>query len=244
LDWCSDEVSDFVAEKLTQAGMRATWFATHRSAGVEELLTNDSFEVGVHPNFLPGSTHGASEENVLRHITELLPEARCMRTHGLYQSFPMLASAYSDFAMHVDVSLFLPYHTNLHPTNLPVGGGSLLRLPYYWEDDAEMLLHDPVWSFREVRHAGPGLRIYDFHPVHVALNISDFGDYERLRAAHPPSRWDRAFIRKHQRKGRGTLSFFEEMLEDVQGGKTMSQLAQRVRWNQDDRDQRLNTVAV
>ena len=58
-DWAPDFVIDFVAKQLVAYQVRATWFVTHASPAVERLSQHsDLFELGIHPNFLPGSTHG------------------------------------------------------------------------------------------------------------------------------------------------------------------------------------------
>lgn len=74
IDWAPDFMIDFVAEGLTQRRVRATWFVTHASPAVEWLREHpDLFELGIHPNFAPGSTQGDSPEAVLRHCLRLEP---------------------------------------------------------------------------------------------------------------------------------------------------------------------------
>ena len=227
MDWCSDDALEYVSSLLLQAGKKATWFATHRSPRVDMLCREPGFEIGVHPNFFDGSSHGASISSVLEHMTGLFPEARAMRTHGLYQSTPILHQAVSDFAIEIDVSLFLPYHSELKPlAPMSFGKEAIKRLPYFWEDDTEMLNDYSGFDFTDKRHHCDGLKIYDFHPVHVALNTTSFDDYLRLKDKKPASEWDTAFILKHQKKGKGPLTFFEDMLSKVEGELTISQIAE------------------
>ncbi|WP_147822477.1 hypothetical protein [Salidesulfovibrio onnuriiensis] len=228
IDWCSDDTLDYVSSLLVQADKRATWFATHKSAVVDDLNGRSCFEVGIHPNFLDGSSHGSSVDMVLDHITSLFPDSSIMRTHGLYQSSPVLDRATSKYGISVDVSLFLPYHSNLSVL-IPMGYGEkkIRRVPYFWEDDIEMLNDYTGFSFRDQKHHCEGLKIYDFHPVHVALNISSFDEYVRLKEKKPIFEWDRKFILKYQKKGKGTLSFFEDMIERIQGEKTISQIVEQ-----------------
>jgi hypothetical protein len=66
IDWAPDAAIDFVAEILVSRGVKATWFVTHDSPGVRRLRARpDLFELGIHPNFLPGSSHGRSGEGAL-----------------------------------------------------------------------------------------------------------------------------------------------------------------------------------
>ena len=87
VDWAPDCVIDAVAALLIDANVRATWFITHESPALDRLRQRpDLFELGIHPNFFPGSTHGTDPKEILRHCMSLVPEAKSIRTHGLYQS--------------------------------------------------------------------------------------------------------------------------------------------------------------
>src|SRR5207244_3974947 len=80
-----------VAEQLMASQVRATWFVTHMSPAISRLRRNpELFELGIHPNFLPGSTHGDTPDAVLRHCRALVPDAVSMRTHCLVQSTLLL----------------------------------------------------------------------------------------------------------------------------------------------------------
>src|ERR1035441_3475149 len=76
VDWAPDFAIDFVAERLIASRVRATWFVTHRSPAIERLRQHrDLFELGIHPNFLPGSSHGDSPAAVLQHCMGLVQDA-------------------------------------------------------------------------------------------------------------------------------------------------------------------------
>jgi hypothetical protein len=87
LDWAPDFVIDWLAKRLIEVGVRAAWFVTHHSPAIERLRAeSDLFELGIHPNLHPGSTHGNDTSSVLKHCMEIVPEAGAIRTHGLVQS--------------------------------------------------------------------------------------------------------------------------------------------------------------
>lgn len=163
VDWASDEVVDATADLLVEAGVRATWFVTHDSPATRRLAArSDLFEVGLHPNFLPGSTHGATPRDVLTHLSGLAPTARTVWTHSLHQSTPILALMASEFGIRHDLSIFLPGTPFISPhTFFVLPGTPLLRLPYFWEDDHEMHLSAPEFSFAAPRHHVPGLKPRD-----------------------------------------------------------------------------------
>jgi hypothetical protein len=185
LDWAPDFMIDAAAQALLDREVRATWFVTHSSPAVERLAEHpDLFELGIHPNFLAGSSHGSTPQEVVAHCAALVPGARAVRTHCLLQSTPLHDALLAGSDVDVDVSLFLPGATGVEPVVQWSPGGRLLRLPYVWQDNMEMYAPDPNWDTEAVLDA-PGLRIFDFHPVHVWLNSASFEPYERLKASRP-----------------------------------------------------------
>jgi hypothetical protein len=186
VDWAPDFVIDHVARILVTTGARATWFVTHESPAIDRLRERpDLFELGIHPNFLPGSSHGASVEAVLEHCLSLVPTARSMRTHSLVQSTPLLVEVLRRTPIEVDVSLLLLHHRSLQPVEFRWEGRCLLRLPFRWEDDMEMERRSPSWAARDLLDGGGGLNILNFHPVHVYLNSSDPKPYRAAKAEAP-----------------------------------------------------------
>ena len=140
LDWAPDFAVEAAAALLRDAGVASTWFVTHQSDAIEELrASSELLELGIHPNFLPGSGHGDSIETVLRHSMDLVPEAKSVRTHALVQSHPILQAIAEQTPVRVDLSIFLPRMPHIAPVEYAVEGDSLLRIAYYWEDDDETM---------------------------------------------------------------------------------------------------------
>jgi hypothetical protein len=213
VDWAPDFVIDYAANLLIEAGVPATWFVTHSSPAVDRLRSRpQQFELGIHPNFLAGSTHGATTSSVLGHCMSLVPEALSMRTHSLVQSSPLLTEVLLTTPIEIDVSMCLPGHTHLTPVTFYSRGRSLLRIPYFWEDDLTMESPNPAWSVTSECNP-PGLRVFDFHPIHIYCNSSSLAQYSRLKkeiglAALTPFRSDEVV-----QSGAGTRTFFLELLD-------------------------------
>ncbi len=185
VDWAPDFMIDAAAEALLVREVKATWFVTHASPAVQRLRERpDLFELGMHPNFLAGSSHGATPAEVVAHCAALVPEARAVRTHCLLQSTPLHDELLRGSAVEVDVSLLLPHARDVAPVVQWSPAGRLLRIPYVWQDNMEMYSPEPQWEMAPLLDA-PGLRVFDFHPVHVWLNSRDIEPYERLKAQGP-----------------------------------------------------------
>ena len=221
VDWAPDFVIDEVAAVLTGHRVKATWFVTHQSAAIDRLRSHgDLFELGIHPNMLPGSTHGQSEDEVLSHVKEIVPDAVSMRTHGLYQTSTWLAKAARDYAIQIDASLFLPNTDHLAPHQLKWDEADLWRVPYYWEDDMEMFQDPPRWQLNALRSSAPGWKIFNFHPIHVVMNTQSFSTYKELSSQRDLKSWDPAFVRQHtalQPVGRHADRSADLSLRHIQG---------------------------
>jgi hypothetical protein len=217
VDWAPDFAIRTAARKLEEAQVRSTWFVTHASPATRELLARpDLFEVGIHPNFLPGSTHGPDPSAVLRHCLSIAPEARSMRSHGLCASTAILGAVIRETDIRVDGTLFLPRTAGLGPVDYYFSGRSLLRIPHFFEDDFEMERPAPAWELAPLLALGEGLKVFDFHPVHVALNSPDMDPYTELKRRCP--RLDRAAPQDivdlvHRGSGAGTL--FDEVVDHL-----------------------------
>jgi hypothetical protein len=214
IDWAPDFAIDAVAAQLVDAGVRATWFVTHASPAVDRLRERpDLFELGIHPNFFAGSSHGDSIAAVLDHVMGLVPEARSVRTHGLCFSSRVMAALAGDPRLEVDSSVFLPGHPHLRPVTHRAAAGSIVRVPYYWSEEYDFELADPAWSLDPILD-GDGLKVLDFHPIHVFLNSADAGPYRALKAAAPqlPDA-DPAAAERAVNPGPGTRMVFDQAVE-------------------------------
>ena len=198
---------------LESAAVRAKWFVTHASAAVDRLSHRaDLFELGVHPNFFPGSSHGADIEAVLDHVEAVVPAATSVRTHGLYQSGAYLAAVAQRPQLTTDVSLFLPGLSGLRPFRQWLAGSSIVRVPYTWADDHDLQRPGRPWSLEQLDAIG-GLKVLDFHPIHIYRNSADPAAYGRLRAACPDlTRLRPDLASEYVNPTRGTRTLFEQVV--------------------------------
>lgn len=202
------------AEICRAAGFSATFFCTHRTDILDDLRQSSLFELGIHPSLGPGSTHGRSDRETLEHCLSIVPDAKTMRTHGLVQSTALFRTVTTEFpSIEYDVSLFLPFHPNLQISTFHFGSKRLIhRLPYFWEDDVASL--SPDWKWGGSVPANNGLRIFDFHPIHVALNMSSLGQYAALKEKHegrPLWSLSPSEVGAFSRSGEGTRTFLERL---------------------------------
>lgn len=213
-DWAPDCAIDLVAERLIAHRVRATWFVTHMSPAIARLTRRpELFELGIHPNFLPGTTHGETPEAVLRHCLTLVPDASSMRTHGLVQWTQLLRQITTQSGITADVSVFLPHTPDLRPVPYCWSARTLLRIPYFWADDYEMEQDTPCWHLAPLLAVGSGLKVFAFHPIHVYLNAADAQPYEALkRRVSRLSEATPEALNAHVRTGEGPATLFTELI--------------------------------
>lgn len=148
-DWCIQQITEILIENK----IKTTWFVTHDSPAIEELRDHSNlFELGIHPNFQDGSTQGNNPREIMEYLLNIAPNARSVRTHGLLQSSNLIKMMTEEFDIEYDVSLFLPYTSDIRPHILHTSKkSSIVRIPFFWEDDFEMLSPDLIF------------RIYNLH---------------------------------------------------------------------------------
>ena len=115
----------------------------------------------------------------------------------------------------------------------------MLRFPMFWEDDYEMKRHDPIMSINDIRLTDNfGLKVMNFHPIHVALNSRTNGAYDLVK--HEIVKKNRTLltyvkerqIERYKNTDVGVGSFFKELVEFLAGTQhthTIEELSEQFR---------------
>ena len=175
-DWAPDWATLAIHDRLLARGLEGTLFVTHPCPSLQALRESGSFELAWHPNYQPGSSHGDDVGSVLDTMAQLVPDAKGVRAHALVRSTPLLLE-YGRRGLLYEASDLLFGWTNIHPI---VAWNNVVRLPIFWEDDVH-LCHELLCELNASDLEAPGLRIFNFHPILVALNAADLGGYEALK---------------------------------------------------------------
>ena len=84
VDWASEESLEECHRLFESFGVKVTYFMTHPSKVLQSLHDKSAVNVGIHPNFLKGSSHGEDFESVIEYCTTQLPKTECFRSHRYY----------------------------------------------------------------------------------------------------------------------------------------------------------------
>ena len=182
IDWAGDGVLHDCLDLLEHYEVPSTWFVTHDTPVLARLRANPLIELGIHPNFnflLQGdSRNGANAEEVLDRMLALVPEAKTVRSHSMTQSTPLLDMFLRKGLTH-DANHFIPEQAGMTLAPWRLWNG-LIKVPYSWEDDVHCMYgHGDAPA---ALLAKDGLRVFDFHPIHVFLNTEHLDRYEQARA--------------------------------------------------------------
>jgi hypothetical protein len=176
LDWASEHCIEDFLRITDRFSIKPTLFVTHESATVRAASRAGRVELGIHPNFLTGSDHGGDVSSVIDHVRRIAPQAIAIRSHRYIDS-PEIAAMLPKHGLKIDSNVYCHLMSGLGPKILPNG---LLRLPVFFEDDVHWM-GGHVWTFDKYAKdfLTPGLKILNFHPFFVTLNIPDADFYRR-----------------------------------------------------------------
>lgn len=214
VDWAPDFIIERVANILIDHKIRATWFVTHASPSLALLRHNpELFELGIHPNFLPNSTQGTNPDEVLSYCMALVPEATSMRTHAQVQSTHLLNKVIASIPITLDSSIYLPHIEGIKPISYWWQGKKLLRIPMFWEDDLEMERLYGCWTLKSLTKFKHGLKVFDFHLMHIYMNAREMTQYRELRDRVPLPQLAPSDLQLGSLSEQGSGSLFLEIVD-------------------------------
>ena len=229
VDWSPDFIVEDVARLLVEKRVKATWFVTHASPVLEMLRRHsDLFELGIHPNFKEGSSHGRTMPEVVAHCLQLVPEAVSARSHGLIQSDYLWRYYIESTPIHYECSTFLGHVPSAYPSRFFWKGKNLLRIPYNYQDNIEMDMPRPVWDAKKFLRGKTGIQVLDFHPFYIYTNASSMAVFEKVKTGDRPfHKLSEKEILPHRRRGHGSRSIFISTLDYLSergGGNLMKDI--------------------
>lgn len=197
IDWAHDEVIEYMLSILEEYNIKITFFCTHEIK-IKEM---NKHELAIHPNF----TKDKTDRKTIQELMSLYPEAKGTRSHTLY-IHSRLFEIYQDFDLEYDSNYILPNQT-IKPFFI---ANNVLELPIFFEDDSH-LLESTKFGISQFDLKGNGLKIFNFHPIHVFLNTRKTSDYQRAKKYLQEPRK----LEKFRNPNKGTEDIFISLLSYV-----------------------------
>lgn len=200
-EWSPDPIIADTISLLDQYGVDATLFSTHRDG-----VTAEGHERGLHPNFIGESS---SDPEVLADISNKFPEATGLRSHSMYVHSP-LRQHYETHGIRYESNYMQYLVEDLRPFWLY---GGIIQLPVYFMDDMWLRTRGQKSSLPDVSSLleSDGLKVLDFHPIHVFLNTPSIEYYEQ----HRDNYQDPVALQKERASGLGVRDLFIALLEFI-----------------------------
>ena len=212
IDWAPDFCVELILNLLNKKNIKGTFFITHQSDIIKDIIKN-GHHIGIHPNFLPNSSQGKTVEEILNYLLKLAPEATTIRTHALFQYTNLFLKIFTEFPqLKHDLSIFMYKFPHIKPFEWKVRQCSFMRLNYNWEDDVAFF--DEQFDWITPQFYGD-LTIFDFHPIHVALNSFSEKSYDALNLSHrgsPHHLLNKDKILNYQNHGHGARTYLEGLI--------------------------------
>lgn len=206
VDWASDYCISELLQFARSLEIPPTIFATHSTT-----VLNSGVEIGIHPNFLPGSSHGADRNSVINYMLAAFPQAKVYRSHHFVDSSD-ISHAMFQRGLVYDSNLCLHLESGLVPLRM---GSGPIRFPVFWEDDVHWSTNPSDWRVENYleRFTSEGLKILNIHPFFFAANIPNQEYYEKvkqhIKTLSPET------VRDVRYDGPGVRTFIEELFQQL-----------------------------
>jgi hypothetical protein len=210
IDWAHDTVLEDTIDLIERAAVKACFFVTHDTPLLARLRANPLFELGLHPNFDPLLRGEAvrSARDIVMDIARVVPEAKVLRSHAMTTSGRWLELYREAGVTHLSNYLMFG-DANIHPFRQLNG---LVEAPVHFADDGLLFqramsavnFHPDI----ELVASGGGLRVYNFHPIHLFINTESLDRYRKSRT-HAD---DPQALRFHRFDGLGARAWLTSLL--------------------------------
>lgn len=217
IDWASETVIEREFRQLPLDLLKLTVFVTHKSEVIDQAFLAGRIERGIHPNFLPGSSHGDTFREVIETCLSYAPEATCTRSH---RAFDVTDTAHL-LSNEYHINCCSNTITTLTPKITPYWLESkLLQVPVFFEDGS-FLYNRLGLSIQPYRHffTAPGLKVISFHPANMAFNTPEIAWMRQIKDSLTREEFnhiDSDMIDRRRNQERGAFDLVTEILDLVQ----------------------------
>ena len=213
VDWASEYIIEFSHRLLNLKDKNVTYFNTHNSKYLNDLKKKKIIDLLIHPNFLPKSSHGDSFEEIIKTCLQFAPGSIGFRSHRYFEVNDIF-----DIFVNLNFKYFSNICTRCEKDLKPILHRSgLLSLPIFFEDGCYLIM-DPDLRFENIKKKLdlPGLKIFNFHPAHLAFNTPNFSYTRNIKDSLSREKWiniSKKEIFSFENRKFGIRNFIEKIIE-------------------------------
>lgn len=176
-DWASEDCISEMLDFFQENRIPINVFCTHPSDVLAARRQDPLIELGIHPNYCPNSSHGQTIDEVTAYCMNLVPGARCIRTHRWFSSNDIY-----DKLVTCGIRYDSSECSMMDPVEPYIHRSGILRLPVYFEDGGLLWSKtEPDFArYGEKYFSGNGLKVLDLHPIHFAINSPTLDYYRQI----------------------------------------------------------------
>ena len=215
IDWAAEPVIEKAISFFIEQEIPLTIYCTHHSEIIARYCNHPLIHLGIHPNFIPGSSQGLSVDDIIDYVFSVVPGAVTMRAHRWFSSndiyerlIPKGILFDSNECAFMDV--VLPY----------VHRSGILRFPVFWEDGS-YLWHNLPLNFAvegEMIFSRPSLKVINCHPFHFAVNTPYFSWTRKIKdrlSREDYTSLDKDSLSRISWNGYGMRNFVMELIDFI-----------------------------
>jgi hypothetical protein len=223
IDWASEDVLRAFFDIVDPFNLDITLFLTHKSKTIE----SKGYDKGIHPNFLPGSSHGNTFKEVIDTCMGFGPTINCFRSHRAFDVTDTNHMLFEKYGFKYSSN----YITNLQPFLIPMRHESgLLNYPVFFEDGTHLYNKMGV-DFEKHKEifSTAGLKIISFHPMNMVLNSPSLDFMRNIKnrlSREEYQHFSDSGIELFKNEGNGIRDFVLEMMEWVKANHQIVSLKQ------------------
>lgn len=168
IDWASEAVTEKCLSDLCGQDLKLTVFVTHESPIIDQLTQKGLIQRGLHPNFLPGSSHGEGFRTVVDNCLKYAPEAQGFRSHRCFEVTDITHLLHDQYGFKYVSNMV----TIMQPRIAPILHESgLVHYPIFFEDGTQ-LFNNLGFNLSDYlpRFLSPGIKIISIHPMNYVIN--------------------------------------------------------------------------
>ncbi len=168
VDWASEDVMEEYFLQIDKFGIEPTLFVTHDSPIIDRYFQQKKIERGIHPNFLNGSSHGSTFEEIVQTCIKFAPETKAFRSHRLFDVTDITHLLKEKYGFRYVSNL----GTIMQPMIRPILHESgLIHFPIFFEDGTHLWNRLDI-DIKKYEHLfiSPGIKIISFHPMNFVFN--------------------------------------------------------------------------
>lgn len=209
IDWCSESGIYDLINYLNFNRIKPLVFVTHKSKILAKLKKKNFIDLGIHPNFLPNSSHGIDIQEIINFCLDLTGKTLFSRSHSFHENSWINIKLYES-GIRFDSNLCCYLEKNLKPIRHFT---NIIKLPVFWEDDIHLLKNGNLDFNNYIKYfKTPGLKVINIHPFLFSYNIKNMKHYYKNKSKIQTLSIDE--IHKQEKK-EGLKNFIYDMVNFI-----------------------------